>query len=83
MDSWCFPHFDPELVKQTDDVHRSSARVIPIFLDHKGGGGLSTGIRDTCQRRRASHQQRSDLGEAYRWEKRINSKIRRSNSILR
>ncbi|EXA01766.1 hypothetical protein FOWG_01500 [Fusarium oxysporum f. sp. lycopersici MN25] len=39
MDSWCFPPFDPEPVKQTDDVHRPSATVIPIFLHHNGGGG--------------------------------------------
>ncbi|EXL99823.1 hypothetical protein FOIG_07970 [Fusarium odoratissimum NRRL 54006] len=45
MDSWCFPPFDPEPVKQTDDVHRPSATVIPIFLDHNscGGGSFPTG----------------------------------------
>ncbi|KAF5561911.1 hypothetical protein FNAPI_3458 [Fusarium napiforme] len=37
MDSWCFPNFNTEPVKETDDVHRPSTTAIPIFLDHNGG----------------------------------------------
>ncbi|PNP75819.1 hypothetical protein FNYG_10897 [Fusarium nygamai] len=69
MDSWCFPHFDTEPVKQTDDVHRPSVRVIPIFFDHNDGGSLPTGLRDIGQRRRALHRRCSDLGAAYIREK--------------
>ncbi|KAF5229979.1 hypothetical protein FANTH_14026 [Fusarium anthophilum] len=63
MYSWCFPHFNPEPVKQIEDVHRPSARVIPILLDHNGG--QPKGIRDTGQRRggapSTTQRPRSDL----------------------
>ncbi|KAF5718897.1 hypothetical protein FMUND_4972 [Fusarium mundagurra] len=66
MDSWCFPHFDPEPIQQAEDVHRPSATVIPIFLDHNDGAAACPWAYETSIR-----EEEHCINDAATWEQPI------------